>query len=412
MNAVRGVLFQAKLAAKTLLGADRNAALAAMRAGINSQAQTILHANHIDCARAEQSGTTLPLIDRLRLSEARLQAISDSFAQVIALADPLQSHALNAKTWKHANGMRIRKVPVPFGVIGIVFESRPNVTADAAMLAIKAGSAVILRGSSSALNSNIAIVQAMQNALSDAGFDPNIVSLLQSGERAEVLELLQARGLVDLVIPRGSSQLIQFVVQNARVPVIETGAGICHLYVQASADFEQALRILQNGKTQRPGVCNSLETLLVDAEIANQFLPRARALLADVQWRGCTKSAAIIDTHPATDVDFATEHLDLILNCKVVTDLDEALQHISLYSTQHSEVICTSNDDLALRFQREVDAAAVYVNASTRFTDGFEFGFGAEIGISTQKLHARGPMGLAEMCTYKYLIDGEGQTRA
>jgi glutamate-5-semialdehyde dehydrogenase len=293
-----------------------------------------------------------------------------------------------------------------------VFESRPNVTADAAMLAIKAGSAVVLRGSTSALASNAAIVRAMQTGLAENGFDADIVSLLQSGDRSEVKELLTARGLVDLVIPRGSSQLIQFVVQNASVPVIETGAGICHLYVETTADLDKALAILQNGKMQRPGVCNALETLLVDQTIAAKFLPAAFSALSNVQWRCCPRAKAFVpDSLQANEADFATEHLDLILNCKIVDGMEDALQHIERYSTGHSEAICTQNSDLAKHFQQQVDAAAVYVNASTRFTDGFEFGFGAEIGISTQKLHARGPMGLNEMCSYKYLIEGEGQIR-
>jgi glutamate-5-semialdehyde dehydrogenase len=423
MNAVHSTLIQAKLASKSLISADRNAALAAMRAGFDAQTDLILQANAVDCARAKQSGISDALLDRLTLTPARMRAISESFLQVIALPDPLYTpewsqiaevapNATDQQAWRHANGMRIRKVPTPFGVIGIVFESRPNVAADAAMLSIKAGSAVVLRGSSSALASNTAIVHAMQTGLAQHHFDPDVVSLLQSGERAEVKDLLTARGLVDLVIPRGSSQLIQFVIQHASVPVIETGAGICHLYVQASANLLHALAILKNGKLQRPGVCNSLETLLVDRSIAAEFLPIAFAALSNVQWRCCESGCAYVPTSlVANESDFATEHLDLILNCKIVEGFDEALAHIEKYSTGHSEVICTQIPALAQRFQQQVDAAAVYVNASTRFTDGFEFGFGAEIGISTQKLHARGPMGLSQMCSYKYLIDGEGQIR-
>jgi len=310
------------------------------------------------------------------------------------------------------------KRSVPFGVIGVIYESRPNVTVDAAVLCLKAGSAVLLRGSASALQTNRCVAKAMRQGLADVGADPDAINLVDSIDRASVTEMLTARGKIDLLIPRGGAALIAHVVENARVPVIETGTGVCHLYVHPSADFEQALAILMNGKTQRPGVCNALETLLVDAAIAKDFLPLCLPALqaAGVDVRGCARTQEIanalgIAINAATEQDYAAEFLDLVIAVKVVANLDAALAHIAQFGTQHSEVICAQDQSAIQRFSNEIDAAAVYANASSRFTDGFEFGFGAEIGISTQKMHARGPMGLREMVTYKYLINGSGQVR-
>ena len=319
------------------------------------------------------------------------------------------------------NGLAVRQVTVPFGVIGMIYESRPNVTVDAATLALKAGSAAVLRGSANALNSNRVLVQVMREAIS-AYLLADAVQLIDSTDRKYVTELLAARGKVDLVIPRGGASLINHVVNNAKVPVIETGTGNCHVFVDSSADVRRAQTIIVNAKVQRPGVCNSAETLLVHQDVAEQFLPSALPALVDegVSLRGCERTQQIcqqfgqqqiIQIEPAAESDWETEYLDYTLAIKVVDSVEDAIDHINHYGTQHSESIVTESIANARKFQDEVDAAAVYVNASTRFTDGFVFGFGAEIGISTQKLHARGPMGLAQIVTYKYLIDGDGQIR-
>ncbi len=330
--------------------------------------------------------------------------------QVAALPDPL--HRVLAD-WTLPNGLEVRKVSVPFGVVGMIYESRPNVTVDAAVLALKAGSAAVLRGSANALRSNRVLAAAMREALGRAGLPEDAVQLIDSPDRRFVTELLSARGLVDLVIPRGGASLINHVVETAKVPVIETGTGNCHIFVDASADLERAKGIVLNAKVQRPGVCNAVETLLVHQDVAETFLPEMLGALSEagVTLRGCERTREIFPTDAATETDWETEYLDLELAVRVVASLDEAVTHINRYGTQHSEAILTASDENARRFQDEVDAAAVYVNASTRFTDGFEFGFGAEIGISTQKLHARGPVGLTELTTYKYLLDGQGQIR-
>jgi glutamate-5-semialdehyde dehydrogenase len=408
------LLTAAKTAARSLLSADRNAMLAAIAAALKTQRALILLANDTDVQAARANGMSNALLDRLVLTPARLDSIIASVLDVINLPDPL-GHVL--AHWQHPNGMQIRKRSVPFGVIGVIYESRPNVTVDAAMLCLKAGSAVVLRGSSNTLASNRALTHAMRAGLEALGTDPNAITLVDSAERSDVTEMLNARGKIDLLIPRGGAALIKHVIENARVPVIETGTGVCHLYVHASADIDQALAILLNGKVQRPGVCNSLETLLVDAAIAAQFLPRAFTALtqAGVEIRACaisqTYASNASNTQLATDADYEREFLDLIIAVKVVVDIDSALAHIARFSTQHSEVICARDGAAIQQFCEQVDAACVYANASTRFSDGFEFGFGAEIGISTQKMHARGPMGLREMVTYKYVIDGSGQVR-
>lgn len=409
---VDALLAAAREASRGLARADRDAALLTMADAIEHHAAGILEANARDVVAERGRGTSEALLDRLGLDVERLRSIADGCRQVAALPDPL-GRVLDG--WRLANGLNVRKVTAPFGVIALIYESRPNVTVDASALAVKAGSAMVLRGSSNALSSNRALVAAMRAGLATAGLPENVVQLVDSADRALVTALLEARGRVDLVIPRGGAGLIRHVVENARVPVVETGVGNCHVYVHASADLAMAESIIYNAKVQRPGVCNAAETLLVDAAVAGAFLPGALARLraAGVELRGCERTRALVaDVAPAGESDWETEYLDLTLAVRVVDGLDEALAHIARYGTQHSEAIVTRDLASAERFRSEVDAAAVYVNASTRFTDGYAFGFGAEIGISTQKLHARGPMGLAEIVTYKYLVDGEGQVRS
>ena len=409
------ILLHARHAARSLIYAERNAILAALQRALTQNSAHILSANVADLDAARASGMSAPLLDRLALDADRLDAIIASISAVIALPDPV---GVVLEQWQHPQGMQMTKRSVPFGVIGVIYESRPNVTVDAAVLCLKAGSSVLLRGSASALQTNRCLVAAMRQGLTAIDADPNAINLVDSTDRASVTEMLTARGKIDLLIPRGGAALIAHVVENARVPVIETGTGVCHLYVHDSADLNRALAILRNGKTQRPGVCNALETLLVDAAIAHEFLPLCLPALqtAGVEVRGCMNSGEIargvgIEVSAATELDYAAEFLDLVIAVKVVADLDAALSHIEQFSTQHSEVICAAEHSAIQRFTSEVDAAAVYVNASSRFTDGFQFGFGAEIGISTQKMHARGPMGLREIVTYKYVIDGCGQVR-
>ena len=408
---IEQILENARRASRTLGSADRVAMLLAIREALTLATDTVMQANVLDVALAEAQGMSAPMLDRLSLDRARWAQILASIDAVAKLPDPL---GVQLDAFEHANGMRLRKITVPFGVIGIVFESRPNVAVDASILALKAGSAVVLRGSSSALNTNRALVNAMRAGLLAAGVDRCAISLIDSSDRAHVTALLHARGKVDLVIPRGGAELIAHVVENARVPVIETGVGVCHLYVHSSADLTQARAILLNGKVSRPGVCNSLETLLVDSAIAAEFLQDAfvELVAAGVEIRGDQRVCALSNLAVlATEDDFGREFLDLILAVKVVDGMEEALAHIERHSTRHSEAICATDDAACARFESAVDAAAVYVNASTRFTDGFEFGFAAEIGISTQKMHARGPMGLREIVTWKYLISGQGQVR-
>ncbi|ADI14493.1 glutamate-5-semialdehyde dehydrogenase [Truepera radiovictrix] len=405
------LLRRARVAARALPRAPRSAALRAVADALEADAEVILAANAEDVAAERARGTAAPLVDRLALSPARLSGIAAAVRQVAALPDPL--HRVLAG-WRLENGLQVQKVTVPFGVIGMIYESRPNVTVDAAALALKAGSAAVLRGSANALRSNRALVAAVRRALAGAGLPEDAVQLIDSPDRALVTQLLAARGQVDLVIPRGGASLIGHVVETAKVPVLETGVGNCHVFVDASADLEMAERIVLNAKVQRPGVCNAAETLLVHEAVAKAFVPQTLAALAaaGVELRGCERTRALFPAaRAASEIDWATEYLDLKLAVRVVASLEEALEHINRYGTGHSEAIVTRSRDAARRFEEEVDAAAVFVNASTRFTDGFEFGFGAEIGISTQKLHARGPMGLAEMVTYKYLLEGDGQVR-
>lgn len=372
---------------------------------------SIVEANKADLDKAEQNGITGALADRLMLDEKRVAAIAEGLNNVAKLDDPI-GEVLSMKTLP--NGLVIGQKRVPIGVIGIIYESRPNVTSDAFGLCFKAGSACILRGGKEAINSNIAIVAALKKAIESLGFDSNFVQLLHDTSRETASEMMKLNGYIDVLIPRGGSGLINSVVMNSTVPVIETGSGNCHVYVDENANINDAINIIINAKSQRPGVCNAAETLLVHKNISEDFLPKALDSLKakNVELRGCNKTSEVYeDVIHATEEDYAMEFHDYILAVKVVESLDEAIEHISTYSTGHSECIVTENYTNAKRFTEEVDSAAVYVNASTRFTDGDQFGFGAEIGISTQKLHARGPMGLKEMTTSKYIIFGNGQVR-
>ena len=404
----------ARLAARVLataVRADKDAALRAMASALLAGTPSILAANAEDVACAEASGTEASLIDRLRLTPERISGMAVGLTDLAGLADPVGDVV---RGWTNPNGVQVRQVRVPFGVVGIIYEARPNVTADAAGIALKSGNAALLRGSSSALHSNQAIIAALRAGIADTGLPVDAVQLVEGG-REVTGEMMTARGLVDVLIPRGGAGLINAVVQGATVPVIETGTGNCHLFVDSTADADMALDIMLNAKVQRPSVCNALETLLVHADIAPTFLPRALAALAaaGVTVHGTPEVAAYSDAVvPAGPGEFDAEYLTLDLAARVVDGLDAALAHIAEHSTGHSETIITADLANAERFTAEVDAAAVLVNASSRFVDGGEFGFGAEIGISTQKLHARGPMALPEMTSTKYVLLGRGQTRA
>ncbi len=405
---------RARAAARALATASRgrkDAALAAMAQHLLAAADAVLAANELDVAAAQEAGTEASLIDRLRLTPDRVSAMASGLVDLAGLADPVGDVV---RGWTNPNGVQVRQVRVPFGVVGIIYEARPNVTADAAGIALKSGNAALLRGSSSALHSNRAVIAALREGIATTGMPVDAVQLVEGG-REVTGEMMAARGLVDVLIPRGGAGMINAVVEGAKVPVIETGTGNCHLFVDASADPDMALDILLNAKTQRPSVCNALETLLVHADAAPTFLPRALAALADagVTVHGTPAVAAFSDAVvPAGEDEFDAEYLTLDLACDVVPDLDAALAHIAAHTTGHSETIITADLANADRFTAEVDAAAVLVNASSRFVDGGEFGFGAEIGISTQKLHARGPMALPEMTSTKYVVTGRGQTRA
>ncbi len=391
--------------------ADKDRALQAMAQALLADAGAILEANAADVERARDAGTGEHLIDRLRLDEARLDAMAAGTRDVARLPDPV-GDVVRGSTLP--NGLQLRQIRVPFGVIGMIYEARPNVTVDAAALCLKAGNAVLLRGSSSAARSNAAITGVLRDAIATVGLPPDVIQVLPTEDRATVTHLIQARGLVDLVIPRGGADLIQTVVTNATVPAIETGVGNCHVYVDADADLDQALDIVVNSKTQRTSVCNTAESLLVHKAIGDTFVPRIVEALHD---RGVTIhgdaafQSASSEVVPATPEDYASEYLSLDISAAVVESLEQAVEHIRTYSSGHTEAIVTGSLDAAQRFSVAVDSAAVMVNASTRFTDGGEFGFGAEIGISTQKLHARGPMGLPEMTTTKYVVTGAGQVR-
>ena len=401
----------AATALATASRATKDAALHAMADRLLGAQEAILAANGDDVAAAEASGTSGALIDRLRLTPERLQGMADGLRQLAGLPDPVGDVV---RGWTNPNGVSVRQVRVPFGVVGIIYEARPNVTADAAGIALKSGNAALLRGWSSTINSNRAVMDALRVGVLDAGLPADAVQLVE-GDRDVTGEMMAARGLIDVLIPRGGAGLINAVVEGAKVPVIETGTGNCHLFVDASADHQMALDILLNAKTQRPSVCNAVETLLVHRDAAEDFLPQALAALADagVTVHGTDAVRAYSDAVvPAEEGEFDAEYLSLDLAADVVDDLDAAIEHIRAHTTGHSETIVTSDLANADRFVAEVDAAAVLVNASSRFVDGGEFGFGAEIGISTQKLHARGPMALPEMTATKYIVTGRGQTRA
>ncbi|HEM6495071.1 glutamate-5-semialdehyde dehydrogenase [Streptococcus suis] len=388
---------------------QKNQALSVMADQLVAQTKAILAGNAIDMENA-QGKISQVMQDRLLLTAERIEAMADGIRALIDLPDPV---GLVLEESARVDGLQIRKKSIPFGLVGMIYESRPNVTSDAAALAIKSGNAVILRGGKEAFHSAQAIVTALKAGLEQAGLSPKVIELVQDTSRASATELMTAKGKIDLLVPRGGAGLIQAVVENATVPVIETGTGICHVYVDKDADLDKALQIVVNAKTSRPSVCNAAEVLLVHEEIASQFLPRLEeALAGQVELRADSQAQAILNqSRPAGDQDFDTEFLDYIMAVKVVSNVEEAISHIALHSTGHSEAIVTENSQTAELFTLHVDSAAVYVNASTRFTDGGEFGLGCELGISTQKMHARGPMGLREMTTYKYIITGDGHIR-
>lgn len=391
--------------------AVKNAALLVMAAALEAQQSEILAANERDMTAAAAKGMKSSMLDRLKLTAERISGMADGLRQVAGLADPV-GNVIDGKTLP--NGLHITKIRVPLGVIGIIYEARPNVTADAAGLCLKSGNAVILKGGSEAMESNKTVAAILAQAAEGAGIPAGSIQFIDTSDRQAVQDLIHMNGLVDVVIPRGGAGLIQAVVRNASVPVIETGAGVCHTYVDKDADVEMAMKIAFNAKVQRPSVCNAMETLLVHKDIADKFLPMMLMMYnsSAVEIRG---DKAVQEysgqVHPATEEDWSTEYGDLRLSVKIVDSIEEAMAHIAKYGTGHSECIVTDNYQATQLFQYTVDAAAVYVNASTRFTDGNEFGFGAEIGISTQKLHARGPMALPELTSTKYLINGNGQVR-
>lgn len=396
---------------QTLGTAVKDAALMAMADAFEANKEAIFAANRKDCEAAKTAGISGAMLKRLELTDKKIAQMADGVRQIAALRDPIGE---TLEGYIRPNGMEVRKVRVPIGVIGIIYESRPNVTADAAALCLKAGNAVILRGGSEAIHSNLAIAKLISDAITPLGVPEGAVSIIETTDRAAARELMTMKPYVDCLIPRGGKGLIRTVVENSTIPVIEHGDGNCHVYVDDSADIEMASNIAFNAKVQNPSVCNATETLLVSEQIAPKFLPIicGRLLEAGVEIRADEKARAIVPgLKEATDEDWATEFLDLILAVKTVSGIDEAIAHISEYGSGHTEAIVTENYSAAKRFTAEVDAAAVFVNVSTRFTDGYEFGKGAEMGISTQKLHARGPMGVEEITTYKYVVMGNGQLR-
>ncbi len=392
--------------------AKKNNALMEIAKQLRECCGEILEANAIDLNNAKNAGMSASMQDRLALDEKRINAIANACENLTKLQDPVGE--IDGGSVR-PNGMKITKVRVPMGVIGIIYEARPNVTVDAAALCLKSGNAVILRGGKEAFNSNKKLVEIMRKAVENAGFNADIIQLVGDTSREVATMMMKANGYIDVLIPRGGAGLIRSVVENATVPVIETGTGNCHIFIDETADMDMAVEITNNGKTQRPSVCNALESCLVHKNVAEKFLPLMKAKLDEhnVEIRGCEETARILGdcVVPVTDDDFNTEFLDYIISVKVVENVDEAISHIQKYSTGHSECIITKNLENAEKFQSMIDSAAVYVNCSTRFTDGEEFGLGAEIGISTQKLHARGPMGLRELTTIKFLINGNGQIR-
>lgn len=413
MNALIDYGKRAKEAAKVLScagTAQKNQALSGIAKALIRAQDKILCANEQDLKAAAQNGMSESMQDRLRLTEARLQDIANAVLDVVKLDDPI-GHIQDGFT--RPNGLKLEKVTVPLGVVAMIFESRPNVTVDAAALCLKTSNVCILRGGKEAIHSNMALAATMREALESEGLPADCILLVEDTSRQSAEDLMHLNGYVDVLIPRGGKGLIQSVVQNASVPVIETGAGNCHIFVDASADLVQAVKICDNAKTSRPSVCNAVETVLVHTQVAQQFLLQLKAALDvhNVEIRGCEHTQAVIDCVPAAEQDYMTEYDDYILAVRVVDSFEQAVSHIQQYSTGHSEAILTNDFGNAQEFTKRIDSAAVYVNASTRFTDGGEFGFGAEIGISTQKLHARGPMGLRELCSSKYIVTGSGQIR-
>ena len=413
MTALETMGKKAKEAARALAkaGPKKTAALQAAARALLARQEELLAANRADVEAGEAAGMRDSLLDRLRLTESRIAGMAQALREVAEAPDPV-GRVLSGEV--RPNGLQIQKVTVPLGVIGIIYEARPNVTSDAAGLCLKAGNAVILRGGKEAFRSNRAVAQVLRDALEESGLPADCVQLVEDTSRQSAQELMGLTGFLDVLIPRGGAGLIRAVKENSRVPVIETGVGNCHAYVDAAADLDMAADIVYNAKCSRPSVCNAIETLLVHEKIAGEALPRIKSRLDEkqVELRGCEKTRAILPgIAAATEEDWATEYNDYILAVKVVGSLEEALGHIAKYSSGHSEVIVTEDYSAAQRFLEEVDSAAVYVNASTRFTDGGEFGLGAEIGISTQKLHARGPMGLEQLTSTKFLVRGKGQVR-
>ncbi len=405
---------RAKAASRALANAGilKNKALYALADALETEAEYILAENAKDLANGEANGMSKSLLDRLALSDSRIKGMADGARQVAALADPIGTYISGGKL---PNGLEVTRVRVPLGVIGIIFEARPNVTADAAALCLKSGNAVILRGGKEAINSNMAIAKVMREAIEKAGLPADCVQLIEDTTRQSSIELMGLTEYLDVLIPRGGAGLIKATVENAKVPVIETGTGNCHIYVDEFADLSMAAEIVFNAKTSRPSVCNAAESLLVHKNIAEKALPLIKAELdkMNVEIRGCEKTREILgdSVTPATEEDYYTEFLDYIISCKVVESVDEAIAHIAEHSTGHSECIVTEDYNNSNKFTSEVDSAAVYVNASTRYTDGGEFGLGAEIGISTQKLHARGPLGINELTSMKFIVKGQGQVR-
>ena len=403
-------------AAERILGvADtntKNKALEAMASALTANEDTIISANATDLSEGRQNGMKDSLLDRLRLTPERIAGMAEGIRQVAALADPI-GEIIEGSV--RPNGMKIQRVRVPLGVVGIIFESRPNVTSDAAALCLKAGNVCILRGGKEAIHSNMAIADVLRRAVETAGLPADCIQLVSDTSRESANQMMRMSKYLDVLIPRGGAGLIRAVVENSTVPVIETGVGNCHVFVDRSADIEMAASIIYNAKTSRPSVCNAIETILIHKDIAEKALPVIKARLDEkkVELRGCERTQSILGDSvvPVSEEDYATEFLDYILACRVVDSLDEAIDHIARYSTGHSECIVTSDYFSAERFTSSVDSAAVYVNCSTRFTDGGEFGLGAEIGISTQKLHARGPMGIRQLTSSKFIIQGDGQIR-
>lgn len=402
---------EAKYELQILDTKTKDEALKAVAKRLVERKDEIISANAIDIEKGEAAGMHPGLVDRLRLNEQRIEAMAEGLEQIVDLPDCIGE---KMETFQRPNGLEISKVRVPLGVIGIIYESRPNVTADAFGLCFKTGNAVILKGGSDALQSNIAIVKVIREVLEECKLNPNAIQLITDTDRATTTKFMKLSEYVDVLIPRGGAGLIRNVVENSTIPVIETGTGNCHVYVDKDADLDMAVKIIFNAKTQRIGVCNACESLVIHEDIEKEFLPKLKASLDEknVELRGDEKALAILPgCTPATEEDFGKEYLDYILSMKTVSGVEEAIAHINKYNTGHSDCIVTENEETAVKFLNGVDAACVYWNASTRFTDGFEFGFGAEIGISTQKIHARGPMGLKELTSYKYTICGNGQVR-